>query len=279
MSALTYEQMASAILNYYSSGSTIWSKVNLGTASSAEILQAFSNIPQLQAVTSTSGVVLGYDYAEPLRQVVTYSDDIASAFNSNVGAGSYSDGVVDALIPANFGGGGGSAYTVGSGATASGGLIANVLSTPVSPLASVAGVSLACKLGAKIDSALYNLAPNWWDEHYPTLNPETWASISGENELGQSIIRTLFGVDSAGNSTAYMSSDVLAYTYMMLRDLGAFTSSYSTATYTGTGNVGEPKTVYLGSNTYSRTGMASGTKFDNTVSSRLDMEPPPLPHN
>lgn len=267
MSSLTYEQMTNAILNYYSSGSTIWSKVNLGTASSAEILQAFSNIPQLQAVTSTSGVVLGYDYAEPLRQVVTYSDDIASAFNSNVGAGSYSDGVVDALIPANFGGGGGSAYTVGSGATASGGLIANVLSTPVSPLASVAGVSLACKLGAKIDSALYDLAPNWWDEHYPTWNPETWASIAGENELGQSIIRTLFGVDSAGNSTAYMSSDVLAYTYMMLRDLGAFTSSYSTATYTGTGNVGEPKTVYLGSNTYSRTGMASGTKFDNTVSS------------
>lgn len=233
MSTLTYEQMASAILNYYSSGSTIWSKVNLGTASSAEILQAFSNIPQLQAVTSTSGVVLGYDYAEPLRQVVTYSDDIASAFNSNVGAGSYSDGIVDALIPANFGGGGGSAYTVGSGAAASGGLIANVLSTPVSPLAAVGGVSLACKLGAKIDGALYNLNPDWWDEHYPTLNPETWADIAGENELGQSIIRTLFGVDSAGNSTAYMSSDMLAYTYMMLREAGAFSSGYSTAEYTG----------------------------------------------
>lgn len=237
MSSLTYEQMANAILNYYSSGSTIWSKVNLGTASSAEILQAFSNIPQLQAVTSTSGVVLGYDYAEPLRQVVTYSDDIASAFNSNIGAGSYSGGVVDALIPANFGGGGGSAYTVSSGAATSGGLIANILSTPVSPLAAVGGVSLACKLGAKIDSVLYNLNPDWWDVHYPTLNPETWDSIAGTNSLGQSVIRTLFGIDSAGNSTAYMSSDVLAYTYMMLRDLGVLTGggvSYPTYQTSGT---------------------------------------------
>lgn len=227
MSSLTYEQMANAILNYYSSGSTIWSKVNLGTASSAEILQAFSSIPQLQAIKSTSGVVLGYDYAEPLRQVVTYSDDIASAFNSNVCAGSYSDGIVDALIPANFGGGGGSAYTVASGASGAGGAIANILSTPVSPRASVAGVSLACKLGAKIDSTLYNLNPDWWDTHYPTLNPETWASIAGTNELGQFIVRTLFGVNSSGNSTAYMSSDMLAYTYMMLRELGVFSSGGS----------------------------------------------------
>lgn len=236
MSSLTYDQMANAILNYYSSGSTIWSKVNLGTASSAEILQAFSNIPQLQAVTSTSGVVLGYDYAEPLRQVVTYSDDIASAFNSNIGTGSYSDGVVDALIPANFGGGGGSAYTVASGAATSGGLIANILSTPVSPLAAVGGVSLACKLGAKIDSALYNLFPDFWDTVLPTWNPETWSTIAGTNSLGQSVIRTLFGIDSAGNSTAYMSSDVLAYTYMMLRDLGILSGggmSYPTYKITG----------------------------------------------
>ena len=268
MSSLTYDQMTNAILNYYSSGSTIWSKVNLGTASSAEILQAFSNIPQLQAVTSTSGVVLGYDYAEPLRQVVTYSDDIANAFNSNVGAGSYSGGLVDALIPANFGGGGGSAYTVASGASASGGLIANILSTPVSPLASVAGVSLACKLGAKIDSALYNLNPDWWNANYPTINPETWASIAGSNELGQSVIRTLFGIDSAGNSTAYMSSDALAYTYMMLRDLGILTGGgveYPTYQSTGTivvSSLADPISVF--NDAFSR--ITRGVKFSPGVS-------------
>lgn len=244
--ALSYQDMANAILNYYGSGSTIWNKVDLGTATSAEIIKAFSEIPQLQAIKSTSGITLGYDYTEPLRQMVTYSDDIAGAFNSNLGGASYSDGLVNALIPANFSGGGGSAYTVASGASATGGLIANVLSTPVSPLAAVAGVSLACKLGAKIDSAIYNLAPNWWDEHYPTLNPETWADIAGTNELGQSVIRTLFGVNSQGNSTAYMSSEMLAYTYLMLKSAGAFnTGSQGTATYTGSASLPNPDLTSL----------------------------------
>ena len=219
----------------YGSGSDIWQKIESGTATSAEIYQAYSVIPQMKLQSSLDGSqVLGWDYDYPNYPVVF--DDTASGINSNFDFSSYSGSTFNALVPANAGGGGGNPYTFSSGGKFTGtSNPASILNSPVSPTLAVSGVSLACKLGAAISEGLYDLNPNWWAEHLPTMNPETWPSIAGSNSAGQSILRTLFGINSSGQMSAYMSTEALAYVYMGLRDMGAFSGGGdSTATISDT---------------------------------------------
>lgn len=219
----------------YGSGSDIWQKIEAGTATSAEIYQAYSVIPQMQVVTAKDGsTVLGWDY-DYANYPVIY-DDSAAGVNSNFDFNNYSGNTFNALVPANAGGGGGTPYTFKSGGVFSGGSNrASLLNSPVSPTLAVAGASLACKLGASISEGLYDLNPNWWAEHLPTMNPETWPSIAGSNSVGQDLIRTLFGINSSGQMSAYMSSEALAYVYMGLRDMGALSGGGdSTATIADT---------------------------------------------
>ena len=141
------------------------------------------------------------------------------------------------MIPAySGGGGGGSDYTVRSGAFNGNGDRVDVIADKVK--LGVAGVSLGTKLGLKFDEMLYASDPEWWDTHYPSVNPETWgqlATIDGPvGSIAGFALRTFFGIDPDGNSAQYLSADALAYTYMMLRDLGAFDEGDTDYTYNNT---------------------------------------------
>lgn len=208
-----------AITNYYGEGSPIWEKMTFGTATNDEINFALSRIPQMKIDTSASGTVLGYSYADPVY-LETYKNPILESVDSNYAGGQY--GVNNALTP-HFNGNFGydsetGQYYVETGAKSG---LGATLSTIADRVAlGVTAANIGAKLGKAIDETIYNINPDWWDEHYPTINPETWTSISG-SEGGKSFIRTLFDIHG-DNMTSYVSSDMIAQTYQMLRDLGVF---------------------------------------------------------
>lgn len=226
---MTYDDITQAVLRYYSDSSNIYQKINLGTATSAEIYAAYSNIPNMRVDYTGSGATLGWSYAykEPLANADVQSI-LDSVGNSNYGGGYYGGGDgIDVNYPLGTTGTPGNYQP--SGINSGGSLLASIVDR--ASLA-VTGASLGCKLGMIIDSGLYNLNPNWWDENYPTINPETWPSIVGQDENGQNFFRTLFGIRQSG-TTAYMPTEALAQTYMLLRDKGALDDpTYDVDTYT-----------------------------------------------
>lgn len=242
----TSESVLRAIAEYYSgSNNPIWNKIQLGTATAQEVSYAYSQIPQMQFVSSPSGRVLGVEYADPVY--MTLKDDvqiIVDGVDSNyTGAANGAYGF-RGNIPVNTYGSSGS-YTAGGGAiTGSGNLLATVADRV--SLAGT-GASLGCKLGAAIDRALYNIDPDWWDTNYPMINPDTWDTIA-TTKAGKFFINALFGTDGS-TMTSYMPSEALAYTYMMLRDLGALSDGspvYPEHQTTGTyviSSVGSPQAV------------------------------------
>ena len=241
-----YDYIVKAIANYYSgSNNPIWNKIQLGTATAQEVSFAYSQIPQMQTISTPSGTVLGFEYADPVY--LTLQDDVQNILDgvdSNYSGSASSSYGFGGNIPINTYGSSGS-YTSGGGALTSGG---NVLATVADRVSLAAtGASLGCKLGAAIDRALYNLDPDWWDTHYPTINPDTWDNIA-TTKAGKYFINTLFGTDGS-TMTAYMPAEALAYTYMMLRDLGALSDGSPTyPQYQNTGtyvisSVGSPQAV------------------------------------
>jgi len=84
----------------------------------------------------------------------------------------------------------------------------------------VMGVSIGAKAGTFIDQALYDFAPDFWDEVAPTINPETWGSIA-TTEGGKSFINAIFGIDG-DETTPYVPADALAYFMLLMQQQGFF---------------------------------------------------------
>lgn len=221
------------ILAYYGEDSNIWRRLQTGQATHQEILRALGDVPQVQPIRAADGVhVIGYDWAEPMNADLSVINSIVNSANSNAGSYGYSNNGFRAQIPSNWGGSGSTGYIVDAGATVRS--TGQTLAT-IADKASLAitGVNVGAKLGAAIDQALYSIAPDWWDTNFPAINPDTWPSLISENSNGQQFVRTLFGINSNG-TTAYVDEKIIAQTYQMLRDLGAFGDGSTSATYTGT---------------------------------------------
>lgn len=214
-----YSDKLQAIYNYYGEGTTIWEKIQLGTATNDEINFALSRIPQLQIDQTANGTVLGYSYADPVY-METYKNPILENVNSNYAGGQYGNG--NALTPRFNGNFGYDAergqYYIETGAKTGAGATLATIADRAS--LGVTAANIGAKLGKQIDELIYNIDPEWWDNHYPNINPETWTSIAG-SEGGKNFVRTLFGIRDGG-MTAYVQSEMIAQTYQMLRDLGIF---------------------------------------------------------
>ena len=213
--ALFASDIQRTILEYYGSNSTIWQRIQTGTATEQEIIQALGAAPQVQPVYSQSGYVLGYDWAEPLANDL---DVIIGSADSNSVPGSYSPGnTVNALIPANFN------EQQGGGATISSGL-KDGLGNTVAAIAdkvnlAVTGANIGAKIGKSIGTDLYNANPQWWADNLPDVGP--WFNdVFGQDNLLGNFVRTFLTVDENG-TTAYVDEKVLASYYQMLRDKGA----------------------------------------------------------
>lgn len=211
------------ILDYYGEDSTIWQRVQTGQATEQEIIRALESAPQVHPVYSVDGNhVLGYDWAEPRSADLSNLNFIVSDADSNAGQHGYTNNGIKMNIPSNWGGSSGN-YNVNSGVTftSTGSRLATIADK--ASLA-ITGVNIGAKLGAAIDSALYSIDPQWWDTHYPAINPQTWTTLA-TSDGGQQFIRTLFGIPQEGQTIAYVDERVLAQTYQMLRDLGVYGNS------------------------------------------------------
>ena len=93
-------------------------------------------------------------------------------------------------------------------------------------LPAVAAAGLGISLGKAIDSALYNLAPDFWDNNgMSALNPETWNSITSDYPDGvlKRAFNAIFGLNPAtGESQMYIDQDAAAYLAMYMNASGVF---------------------------------------------------------
>lgn len=103
----------------------------------------------------------------------------------------------------------------------------------------IGAVSTGIWLGKTIDSALYNLMPDYWDSiGASTLNPETWGSIiNADDSPFGGLMNFILGIDGEnGNAQAYMDANALAYMAMLLNQNGWFNNDIE-VTYTYDGNL------------------------------------------
>lgn len=217
MAGTTFQELLEGVANYYGSGSDQWAQIaQYGVTT--QTLPIIQQVPGVTVTVSNSGQYLGYDYNNPF----TGASNPASAIDSNVQTGAYGTGAFNAQLP-------GTATTNPSTGTTSmqSGAVSNTSGSIVSTIAdrvslAVTGVALGTKLGQLIDSGIYALNPDWWDEHYPTLNPQTWSNMA-TTQGGKDFIRSLFGIEN-NSATMYLDERLLAYTYMMLLQAGVYSS-------------------------------------------------------
>ena len=99
----------------------------------------------------------------------------------------------------------------------------------VLPAVSAAGLGIT--LGKTIDSTLYNLNPNFWDNiGMSTLNPETWNSITKDYPDGalKKAFNTVFGLNpNTGETQQYLDADAAAYLAMYMQEQGVFSGGES----------------------------------------------------
>lgn len=226
MSELDLATKLNIVTDYYGAG-TIWDRMSINGLSADQINAMYNSLPASSFTVdrTPSGLNLGRNYSNPFELPVTPGTD----FDSNIPGGSYGGGnTFTGNVPANLEVDPSTGLPVRqtAGPTTSGGSVLPAIADRVA--LAVTGVNIGARLGMAIDSALYNLNPSWWDANLPTINPETWNSLVGVNPVGDFFLRTLFGI-TGNNMTGYISDDVLAYYYQMLRDKGLWDTGEQTA--------------------------------------------------
>lgn len=97
----------------------------------------------------------------------------------------------------------------------------------------VAAVSTGITLGKVIDSALYNINPDYWNSiGMESLNPETWNQITnGDDSWQAGLFNFILGLDpSTGDSQLYMEQEAFAYLAYALAQNNWFASGIPSIT-------------------------------------------------
>lgn len=218
------------VTDYYGVG-TIWDRMDINGLSADQINAMYNALPSSSFTVDLTpdGTVLGRNYTNPFELPVVPGTD----FDSNIPGGSYGGGnTFTGNIPANLVTDPNTGLPVQqtAGPKTSAGVTLPAIADRIS--LAVAGVNIGAKLGVAFDRLLYDLNPNFWNEHLPSLNPDAWNSLVGVNPVGDFFLRTLFGIGN-NQMTGYISEDALAYYYQMLRDAGVFDEGSKVADYTG----------------------------------------------
>lgn len=221
--AKDYMGMLDIIENYYGYKSPQWNEIFKDGITPSKIYETLDTIPNVSTIKNKKGEVLFYKmkYEEVLQGV-----NIGSNSNSNTQlpvTSPINKTTINAPISTTINNG---KVTLGNGLKSTGKFVMNT----VAPAVTAASVGIS--LGKKIDELLYNINPDFWDEHgMSTLNPDTWSSItSGDDSLGASLFNMVFGINSDTNETqAYLDENAYAYMALYLQNQGVFSSSYSTS--------------------------------------------------
>lgn len=220
------------ITDYYGAG-TIWDRMDISGLTADQINAMYNSLPgsSFTIDRTPSGLNLGRNYTNPFELPVVPGTD----FDSNIPGGSYGAGnTFTGNVPANIitDPSTGLPIRQTAGALNGSGLSIATIADKIS--LAVAGVNIGARLGMAIDKALYSIAPDWWDRNLPGINPDTWNDLVGISPVGDFFLRTLFGI-TGNNMTGYISDDMLAYYYMMLRDAGLWNPAGKTVSEVPTG--------------------------------------------
>lgn len=242
----SFLDLVDAVGAYYGTGSDQWNIIAQNGINSPEALSIISQVPGVNVTTSNSGKILGYDFDNAFPNNTPASSVINSNTQTGAYGNSFSGNIPATATPPDTAHPNG---TMNSGAVTGAGATLAAVADKVS--LAVAGVALGTKLGKLIDAGIYAVNPEWFDEHFPSINPETWDDMA-TTQGGKQFIRSLFGLQN-DEATMYMDERLLAQMYMMLRANGAYSSG-------GTAEVPEDNPLNISPFTYS-TGISSGAYF------------------
>ena len=235
---------------------------NYGTA--FRILNEAEMYPEqvLQLPAPTGASAYGYkNYADGAiatwysnySSTVENVPEVATQINSNAAAGATNtyNWQFSANTDYSGGGSGGSTGSTfhGSDVTPAGGAQSGLSFVQNTVLPAVAATGLGIKLGKAIDSTLYNLNPDFWDNNgMSALNPETWNSITMDmsNSGWEGVLKrgfnAIFGLNSNTNEAQmYIDADAAAYLAMYMQSMGVFSQGggSSEATITDTSGLSQ----------------------------------------
>ena len=207
-----------AIEQYYGSGSDQWLEVAKYGTTADDFMSIVDQLPNYRVITNKAGNAIGYEAIN--TETVVNS---ASAINSNA-ASTTTTLQTPATVTVSQETG---KVIAQKGVTGATGL--QFIVKEVAPAVIAAGVGI--KLGKTIDSTLYNLNPQFWDENgMQALDPTTWASITSDykDSYGQEILgnafNMLYGIDTtAETGQAYIDQNALAYMALYLQSIGVLT--------------------------------------------------------
>ena len=205
-----YQDVLGAVENYYGAGSDQWVEFAKYGINADNLEQTLSQIPGVNVYKNNAGKITGYAYENPFA---TSTGGVAGEINSNLQVPTQGNGTTfRGSIPASgdYTGTGDTAnLSSGAKSTATGATVTTVLSRVGT---AVAGLATGARLGANFLDSLYRGNPNYWDDTFPTINPQTWDTIAGSNELGKSVINAIFRIDKSNNRTQmYIPEDAFVY--------------------------------------------------------------------
>ena len=212
----TYFDMLDAVKNYYGSGSDQWLEIAKYGIAADNAESILSQVPGVQLIKNSDGTLRSYIYND--FSSIKSGPSIGEELNSNLQSGTAS--IVNNTkikIPSDMGVNETGKLTLKSGMKTAG----NFVFGEVVPAIAAAGVGIS--LGKTIDKVLYDANPDFWDSNgMSSLNPDTWKSITSDDEsLGSSLFNVVFGID--GNDTqAYIDENAYAYLTLWLKEQGLF---------------------------------------------------------
>lgn len=243
-----WEALANALNDYYGGGiesaqyQQVVQMLNSGEYTMSEMESILGSIPEFQRTYNANGQLTSVSYKANVT-TTTAAETAANAINSNVANGANAEFSTVQTITKNQQTG---KVTIGNEVVKYSSGYAGVGKVTLgSTLAALAAVSSGIVLGKTIDSTLYNLNPDFWDENGMShLNPETWNSITdGDDSLLADLFNFIFDLDpDTGNPQAYIDETAFAYMVAYMADQGVFADEYTPSpsidasiTMTGTG--------------------------------------------
>ena len=238
--AWEYEQAVNNVSNWFNtSADNVWANINQYNLTPEQVQGILPTVDTFlygqgydsgyTAVKAADGSVLSWNNVAGLQG--NSANAVEQAVNSNAGLITQQQ----YQLPANTGYNGTGGTFTGTKGVTGGGSTVKVMSQ-VS--AAVAAAGLGIKLGKAIDSTLYNLNPDFWDNHgMASLNPETWNSItadmsdSGWEGTLKRAFNAIYGLNpNTGKSQMYLDADAAAYLAMYMHSKGVFGADSETVT-------------------------------------------------
>ena len=223
-----WETLANAINDYYGGGvgsaqyQNVVQMLNSGEYTMQEMESIIGQIPEFERTYNAAGELTNVSY-KAVTSGNTAAGSIANTINSNVAGGTNTQFNTVQTITKDAQTGkvtmsdNVTKYTAGTAGTAK--------AVASSAVAAVCAASVGITLGKTIDSVLYNLNPDFWDDNgMYALNPETWSSITaGENDFGSKLFNFVFQIDeNTGNPQAYIDQNTFAYMVAYMASQGVF---------------------------------------------------------